>query len=106
MLGKTDLLGIAGFGITVVGFFLIPFLIGLPMMLAGWLVMLYATCKHMLDLLVPKEIQNKVVRKTLESYKPYQPAIKSLTGLLGEIVKTALLITAIVATSIVAWMIL
>ena len=80
----------------IVGFVLTPFLIGLPIMLVGWLILVYDTFRGFISWFVPKDTQKKIVKATLESYKPYMPAINTLLMLLWDMVKIAILITVAV----------
>jgi hypothetical protein len=91
MFYKTDLIGVIGLIITIVGFFLTPFLIGIPIMMVGWLILLYSVFKHFVDLIVPKDVQTKVVQETIKGYEPYKPAMSSLLKLIWEMVKIAFL---------------
>jgi len=102
MFNKTDLIGVIGFIFTVMGFFLIPFLIGIPIMLVGWLIIIYATFKRCVDLIIPKAVQTKAMEETIKSYEPYKPAINSLLGLVWEMVKIASLVILTVAVTIFA----
>jgi len=103
MFNKTDFIGIAGFIITVIGFFLTPLFIGIPIMLVGWLILIYSVLKRLVDTFVPKDVQDKVVQETIKGYSPYKPAMKSLRGLIWEMIKIAALVAGAVILTIVVF---
>lgn len=83
---------VVGFTLVVLGFFLIPFLVGVPMMIAGILLLVFNFYKRWVEFIVPEKTRNKVREEIIESYKPYQPAIKSMKGIGKEIVKISFVV--------------
>jgi glucan phosphoethanolaminetransferase (alkaline phosphatase superfamily) len=100
MFYRVDLFSVTGLILTVLGFFLVPFLIGIPIMLVGWLILVFSVFRRFINLIIPKDVQDKVVQETIKSYEPYKPALKSLMGLVWDMVKVAF----VVATPILAYL--
>lgn len=92
---KIDLFGVTGFILTVLGFFLIPFIIGVPIILVGWLILIISFFKNLVDLVIPKNVQTKIVEETDKSYKPYMPIIQSLLKLIWDMLKVATVVATL-----------
>jgi hypothetical protein len=88
-----------GFLLLIIGFFLIPIGIGVPICIVGWLLLIFDFYKTWINRLVPKETQQKVGNEIKKSYIPYQPAIKSLK-LIGKDVAKSSVIALVVLTII------
>ena len=85
-----------GFLLLVLGFFLISIGIGVPIFVAGLLLLIFDFYKTWINRLVPKEIREKVGAEIKESYVPYQPAIKSLKSAGKQMLKISLIAFVII----------
>ena len=85
MLKKTPLLGTV---LMIVGFVLTPFIIGIPIILIGWLILIYTSSNSFIQKLkffIPQSYQDQIKSKIADSYMPYQPAAKSLSSLVLQL---------------------
>lgn len=76
----------------VLGFFLIPFLIGIPIFIIGILLSVFSFYKKWMDFFVPKKTQERIGQEIAKSYEPYQPALKSMKWAIVEMLKVAVVV--------------
>ena len=86
------MLSVIGLILLIFGFSLLPFLIGLPLMFAGWLLLLFDFFRSWYRRLIPSAVQQKVAHQLNIEYLPYQPAIKSMKVVLIDIAKVTTLV--------------
>lgn len=85
------LLTLIGVILFILGLILTPLIIGLPILLLGWLMI---TAGYWLDWLnlVPKPLKQDLAAEVEESLQPYKPAIKSLSQEIAAMIKIALFV--------------
>lgn len=94
-----------GFTLLILGFFLIPFIVGVPIFITGILILVFNFYKKWLNIFVPKKTQEKIKGELKKSYEPYQPAIKSLHSIGKDILKTAFVIFITLVILLIAFLI-
>jgi hypothetical protein len=85
-------LKIFGYTFLLMGFFLIPFIIGVPIFIAGIALLVFNFHKEWIFFLVPEAIRKQIGNDIIESYAPYQPAIKSMKSVGKDIAKTSAIV--------------
>lgn len=86
---------IFGLILMVLGFFLTPFFVGIPIFIIGILLLVFNFHKKWIDIFIPKNTQEKIGNEIRKSYEPYQPAISSMKSVGKEAVKTSVLVFVI-----------
>jgi len=92
---------VIGFLLMVLGFFLIPFLIGVPIFIAGILLSILSFYKRWVDFFVPKKTQEKIGSEIIKSYEPYKPALNSMKKVGKEMITTSLKVFVILTIVII-----
>jgi hypothetical protein len=78
-----------GYILLLLGFILLPFFIGIPILVLGWLTLLFSMVRSWYIRWIPNTLRNKLETEVKESYKPYVPSIKGIGLMLKEMVKIA-----------------
>lgn len=89
----------------ILGFFLIPFLIGFPILIIGILIIIYYFHKRMIEVLVPKATREKIGNEIKKSYEPYHPAINSMKALGKSMLKTSAAVLIILIIVVVIFLV-
>jgi hypothetical protein len=98
--------GYIGILLLILGFFLMPFLIGFPIFIFGALLIVFNFHKKLVDILIPKNTQAKIGKEIKKSYEPYQPAIKSMKSVGKDILKTSIIIFVVTIIIVVVILVL
>lgn len=78
-----------GYLLLLLGFILLPFFIGIPILILGWLTLLFSMVRSWYIRWIPHTLRNKLETELRESYKTYTPAIQSMGFMLKEVLRTA-----------------
>jgi hypothetical protein len=84
-----DFLGLFAWILVIIGFLLLPFLVGLPILMVGWLLLLFDQFRSWYTTIFPPAIRTQIAATLKKDYQPYQPAIKSLKSLVWQMAKIA-----------------
>lgn len=84
-------LKILGGGLMLLGFLLTPIIIGVPIMMVGWLLALFGFLIQLTNL-VPEKQRETITTLMKESYTEYRGATKSLAAAGKEMLKIALIV--------------
>jgi|WetSurMetagenome_2_1015567.scaffolds.fasta_scaffold1661962_1 hypothetical protein len=82
-------ISIIGWILVLLGLVLFVFIIGIPLLALGWLILLYDMFRSWYFALVPQKQREELVSNIKKEYQPYQPAIQSMKSLIFEMLKTA-----------------
>lgn len=82
-------LSLLGWLLVVVGLFLSVFIIGVPIFIAGWLILVYDMLRSWYRTLVPQKQREEIVQTLKKEYQPYRPALKSMKALVFEMLRVA-----------------
>jgi hypothetical protein len=76
----------------VIGLILTPFIVGLPIMVAGWLFLVFGFFYSKYRAWVPQKYRDKLRENLKKEYAPYEPTIKGLGSIILEMLKVAALV--------------
>jgi hypothetical protein len=79
--------GLIGFLLTILGLVLIPFFIGIPILVIGLLFQVFSFYRKWFIRLLPASLRQIISDNLIKSYQPYQPALHSFKNILWEIGK-------------------
>lgn len=86
-----QLLFITGLLTTLIGYFLTPIIVGLPLLLIGWFITTLSVWQKWLNY-VPASTRQSLLNQLKLQYRPYTPALNSLSEQITQMIKTASLI--------------
>lgn len=96
---------VIGFALLVLGFFLIPIFVGVPIFILGILILVFNFYKKWINIFIPENTQEQIKSELKKSYEPYQPAIKSMRFIGKDIIRTSLIVFIILVVLIVVFLI-